>query len=85
MNTGNAYYDFCKMIEKSWTFERLTEDERGRCWDALHFPVKLGLLKGCYKVRWGILQSVYTAFLNGIGYNGFNWREPESVEPAPLF
>lgn len=81
--TGNAYYDFCEMIRKSWTFERLTEDEKSRCWDALHFPVQQNLLKGCYSIRFGFLQSVYTAFLYGIGYDGgFNWREPD---PEILF
>lgn len=75
MNTGNAYYDFCEMVRKSWTFQRMTEDEQGKCWDALHFASSQNLLKGTYKVRWGILQGIYNAFLAGIGYTGCFWRE----------
>lgn len=83
--TGSAYYDFCQMVQNSWTFQRMTSEEQGRCWESLHFAAAKNLLKGCYKVRWGILNSIYNAFLNGIGYNDFNWRESDSIEPAPLF
>ena len=80
--TGNAYYDFCEMVRKSWTFEKMSEDEKARCWDALHFPVEQGLIKGCYKVRYGIFHAIYNSFLSGIGYDGITWRQPEDV---PLF
>lgn len=75
--TGNAYYDFCEMVRKSWTYEKMTEDERSRCWDALHFASSQGFIKGCYQARWGILQAIYKAFLIGIGYSDFNWRDAE--------
>jgi len=81
--TNSAYYDYCCMIENSWTFQRMSPDEQGRCWDALHFAAEQDLLKGTYKARWGILQAVYNAFLTGIGYTGHTWRE--TAKDIPLF
>ena len=77
--TSSAYYDFCNMIEKSWTFEKLTEAERGRCWDALHDTARAAL-KGTYKQRFEILHSVYNAFLLGLGYSGWEWRAAKDDE-----
>ena len=75
--TGNAYYDFCEMVRNSWTYEKMSDYERSRCWEAIYFATSHGLVKGCYKVRFGILQAVYNAFLIGIGYSDFNWRDTE--------
>jgi len=73
--TTSAYYDFCNMTERSWTFEKMTDSEKARCFDALHFANVQGMVKGTYKTRWNILNAVYHAFLIGIGYSGFNWRD----------
>lgn len=77
--TSSVYYDFCKMVANSWTYQRMTEEEKNRCWDALNFPVTQDHLKGTYITRWRILQSVYNAFLIGIGYTDGNWRKEKTV------
>lgn len=71
----NAKYDFNDMIQKSWTFDKLTKSER-ETWEHIitSEPLKKAL-KGGYDSRWQILQIVYSSFLAGVGYNGANWRE----------
>lgn len=81
--TGNAYYDFCEMVRHAWTFHRMTEEEQGKCWDALRFAAEQNVLKGVYSARWMILQAIYRAFLAGMGYHSGNWREPDA-EPVPF-
>ena len=70
-----AYNDSVEIFERSWTFARMTEAEKENCRNALRFPVEQNLLKGSYKARRGILNAVYNAYLIGIGYTGFDWRE----------
>lgn len=79
--TSSAYYDFMNMVENSWTFDRMTDDERGKCFDALHFANSQGAVKGTYNARWMILQAIYNAFLQGLGYTGGNWRETDADAP----
>ena len=72
----NAWSDFRQMIMKSWTWARLTDDERIKALDALHFADDQGYIIGSYRQRWGIMNSVWFAFLLGVGYdNSMNWRE----------
>lgn len=73
----NAYTDFCNMVCHSWTFVRMTEQEKKNCKSALHFAVEQDVLKGNYEARYMILNAVYDAFLCGIGFDGPMWREPE--------
>lgn len=87
----NALRDFCEMIEKSWTFARMSADEMRRCMEALTWTEEQNILKGTYRQRFYILHAVYNAFLSGIGYNSANWREeteectPGYADDAPLF
>ena len=78
----SAYCEFVEMIQKSWTWHRLTESERVSCMDAFYFAENQNILKGNFNQRWMILQAIYNAFLCGIGYTPFNWREKE---PEPSF
>lgn len=72
----NVLNDFVLMIEKSWTFERLTEGEKERLKTVLFDDVRTEeALKGTYNQRWAVLQAIYSTFLTAIGYNGFNWRD----------
>ena len=71
-----AVGDFITMIYKSWTYERMTDLEKARLDDVFNF-VSRGCITGNYKTRWNIMQAAYTAFLHGIGYTDFNWREPD--------
>jgi len=72
-NKENAIWDFVEMIRKSWTYNVLTWYEKDRVEDIL-FSVKLS---GSWKQRWCVLQSVYSAFLEGLGYryNPISFRD----------
>lgn len=76
-NKDNAILDFQTMINQSWTWERLTREEKERWFDELRNiqDRDIKAIKGTYKDRWSILNSLYGMFLVGVGYNGFDWRE----------
>ena len=67
-NKESAYVEFYDMIIKSWTWAKLTEDEKAACNNAFHFVLSQGVLKGTYQQRYMILHSVYNAFLDGCGF-----------------
>lgn len=86
-NKETAARDFIEMIEKSWTWERLTSKERADVLNQISFETlsKEGAAKGSWKQRWAVYQAIYSAFLMGCGYKPSGWREPENAEPVPLF
>lgn len=71
----NVLMDFKKMITQSWTYNRLTTEERDRLFKCFESIQTREALKGTYKQRWEILQAIYSAFLLGVGYDSFNWRD----------
>lgn len=73
----NAVSDFVKMIEKSWTYARLTESEKA----CLHEVIYNGKFKGNYIARWEQLYTAYHFFLAALGYKPSGWREPETETP----
>ena len=78
MNKEKALWDFKEMIKKSWTYGKMTSEEK-KTWEKVLFSTRTkNSLKGNYNTRWEILQAIYGAYLLGIGYNNFNWRESES-------
>lgn len=78
MEKEKAKENFIKMIEKSWTYDKLTNTEINNLAEIFCNDVRLEkALKGNYNHRWDILQIVYGAFLKGCGYTDFNWREEE--------
>ena len=74
-NKEYAYKDFVDMIQKSWTYNRLTEDEKDRCIAAFIWVKNQNLLRGNYAARHDQLNALYHAFLLGVGYTGAFWRE----------
>jgi hypothetical protein len=74
-NKENAYFDFVEMIKKSWTYGRLTDQERERLFEAL----SRAHIFGTWVQRWEILNDVYFAFLTALGYKPIGWREPENT------
>lgn len=75
-NKNNATTDFINMILKSWTWEKLTEQERNRFLTLLseeRFSKKR--IIGTYKQRYEILNGFYEMFLEGCGYKPDGWRE----------
>lgn len=64
---------FQAVIKKSWTWAKLTEQEKQRFIDGNDFDVICGNDK--QRVEW--LNSMYHAFLMGCGYEPIGWRENE--------
>lgn len=75
-NKENVIYEFNNMIKNSWTYEKMTTKEK-LVWnnDVLGSVRTNNALKGNYNQRWNILQAIYGAYLYGIGYDDFNWRD----------
>ena len=71
----NATKDFLEMIKKSWTWARLTEEEKTqfmKSWETVTISWANGrdnAVKGTYKDRWQICNAMYEMFLAGVGYN----------------
>lgn len=78
-NKENARTDYINMITKSWTWDRMTDNERTRCDEALH----MARLNGRYEQRYETLQDVYYSFLMALDYKPVGWRETE--KEVPLF
>lgn len=74
----NALKDYEEMIKKSWTYEKMTKEEKERLHNLLYHNTTINSLKGTYNQRWEILHSVYYAYLIGLGYNP-TWREKEET------
>lgn len=66
---------FQNVIKKSWTWDRLTEEERQRFvgMDIFYH------IKGNDKTRVEWLNTIYTSFLCALGYQPIGWRETEEV------
>lgn len=62
---------FQDIIKKSWTWERLTEDERERFINMKVFDK----IKGTDKTRIEWLHTLYEAFLSALNYKPIGWRE----------
>lgn len=62
---------FENVIKKSWTWERLTEEEKRRF---VNMPV-FDEIRGADKQRVEWLNTIYHAFLVGLGYKLIGWRE----------
>lgn len=75
MNKENAVADYIDMIEKSWTWNRLTDDEINAFRTSVDWADEQGIIKGNYKHRWLVLQAMYETMLNTLGYKPFGWRE----------
>ena len=78
-----SLFDFICLIEKSWTYDKLTKEERKQLYLTFNSERTREALKGTYKQRWDILQAIYGAFLAGVGYDDYAWRE--ELEDIPLF
>ena len=64
---------FQNVIKKSWTWDRLTEEERRRFIDMDVFD----RIKGNNKTRVEWLNTIYDSFLSALGYKPIGWRETE--------
>lgn len=74
---------FQNVIKNSWTWERLTEEEKQRFTDLNIFSE----IKGNKDTREQWLFTIYAGFLAGLGCDGrirWRWRETEEKE-EPFF
>lgn len=67
--------DFDDMIKNSWTYDKMTKEEKDKWVDVFTSVRTCDAINGTYEQRWKILQAIYGAYLNGIGYDNFSWRE----------
>ena len=72
---------FQNVIKKSWTWNRLTEEERRRFVDMDVFD----RIKGNNKTRVEWLITIYDSFLSALGYKPIGWRETEEEKYIPRF
>lgn len=64
-------------IRNSWTYEKLTKEERNTLWDVLDKIV----VKGGFRQRYEQIMNCYTLYLAGLGYfkAPTTWREEKVV------
>lgn len=72
-----ALTNFIELIKNAWTVDKMTKEEKNRLFETLNNTQTQEALKGSYNQRWEILQAIFTSYLMGLGYNGYNWRETE--------
>ena len=78
-NVTNKYFQ--NVIKNSWTWERLTKEEKQRFTNLDIFD-EIKRNKDT-KEQW--LFTIYAGFLVGCGYDGFRWRKTEKEKEEPLF
>lgn len=82
----NIVNNYNRMTVESWTYGRMTQEEKDKWNKLLETNRILETLKGTYNQRWEILNSIYYAYLLGIGYDSPNWRSTkEELETMPQF
>lgn len=72
---------FKNVIKNSWTWERLTEEEKRRFVNLDIFSE----IKGNKDAREQWLFTIYAGFLFGCGYDDFGWRETEEEKKNRCF
>lgn len=83
MEKEKARDEFFDMIRQSWTYARLTDKEKARFKEVLFSKRTEDCLRGTFRQRWEILQTIYHSFLMALDYNPTNWRE--ELDEIPLF
>lgn len=66
----SAAAHFMDVTRHSWTWGKMTKEEQRRFYDVL--PDEL---KGTYDQRYSLLNAIYRAYLQGLGYTGMGWRD----------
>ena len=67
---------FQNVIKKSWTWQKLTEEEQKRFID---LPV-FDKIKGNDDTRVEWLNTIYHAFIFALGYKPIGWREEAEIQ-----
>lgn len=66
---------FQNVIKKSWTWQKLTEEEQKRFIDMNVFD----RIKGNDDTRVEWLNTIYQSFLSALGYKPIGWREKTEI------
>lgn len=77
-----AFEDFKDMICKSWTYERLTDEEREEVEDLLYQALTDKILGGEYTRCCKQMGIIYSAYLCGLGFRrdkSVDWRQPSKA------
>ena len=72
-----AQQEWLDMISKSWTWLRLTVEERAKFVALFAHPQSNAVIKGNYEQRWEACEALYYTFLIALGYDPLDWREGE--------
>lgn len=67
---------FQNVIKKSWTWQKLTEEEQKRFIDMNVFD----RIKGNDNTRVEWLNTIYQSFLSALGYKPIGWREEAEIQ-----
>lgn len=82
MKYSSAVEDyFQNVIKKSWTWDKLTEEEQRRFIDMDVFDK----IKGNDKTRVEWLHTIYISFLSALEYKPIGWRETEEEKDMQKF
>ena len=78
MDKTLALETFVKSMKESWTYGRMTDEEKAEVEAVLRDEYTLAetAIVGSFKQRWRVCNAIYHAYLMGLGYrNNPNWRE----------
>ena len=67
---------FETVVKKSWTWERLTEEEQQRFINMKLFDK----IKGNDRMRIEWFHTIYMAYITALGYKPFGWREETDLQ-----
>lgn len=74
---SNAVEDYLeRVVAKSWTWKKLTVEERQRFLGMDVFD----RIKGNDDTRIQWLSTIYQAYLTGLGYKPIDWREETEIK-----
>lgn len=81
-DTKNVRIDFLDVIENTWVWNKLTENEKRIFKNILCAEVKDKKIedKIKYAKEWDKLHHLYNDLLDLVGYRNFGWREEKEVK-----
>lgn len=77
-----AKFDYLKMIGQTWTWAKLTAEEKAKFLEVLEHPCSGAVIKGNYEQRWEACEALYHTFLEGLGYDPLHWHEEINGQPT---
>lgn len=80
----NALVIHLAMVCRSWTFGRMTDQEREDCINSFLWARDRGFIKGNFDARWKTMTAMYSSFLAALGYDRdpMGWRSDRQEEAS---